>query len=194
MLTRFQNLAVAAAGALIGSAVVSAAPAQAFTLAFARQFDEGILFGSFTGTDANSNGVIEGAEFTAFSSTFLNQPPLTDVEPLPEFGTSTSWGLSDLLASSSNRYVSNSDFSFFLVNSSLKAWQSFSNPELDFGFSTIGTVVSNDPAAVINGFTFSDAIAFDRAEAVPEPMTVAGLAVAGAGMVAARRRQQRAAK
>lgn len=185
MINQFPKAWAIAASAAIGAAAVSAAPAQAFTLSFTTNFDEGTLFGFFTGTDADKNGAITGTEFTDFSSTFLN------TGDLPLFGSRTNWTLSDLLASES-RYTGPDNFSLFLVSQTLGdpdlgkfAWQSFNNPG-DPGFSAIGVAPSSE---VLAAFTFGESLQYDRSVAVPEPATMTGLALAGLGMAYVRRRR-----
>jgi hypothetical protein len=176
VLAQIRNLLTVGATAAI-AAIVIAAPAQAFNISFRFSFldadedpsNDPALLGFFVAEDANSNARLDFEEITAFAAAFT------------DLGESVSWGLADL--SPDSFYVSPDDY-FLAAISGLNSFRSNSL------FAAGGSVAAS--TEVEAGFTYFDAspLTFHPPVAVPEPATMVGLALAGAGLTAARRRKQ----
>ncbi|HIK15145.1 MAG TPA: PEP-CTERM sorting domain-containing protein [Leptolyngbyaceae cyanobacterium M33_DOE_097] len=176
MLAQFRNLLTVGFGVAIA---LSATPAQAFNITFDFSFidaDEDVsndpqLSGSFFAEDANSNGRLDYSEFTAFTSLFTAP------------GESVTWALADLSADS--YYVSPSNYLLASTNAT-GTFSSNSLPDLFSGGSAAAFTEVSTTFSYLDG----SPLKFDPAVAVPEPMTITGLALAGAGLITARRRKQ----
>jgi len=176
VLAQFRNLFTVGLSAAIA---LSAAPAQAFNITFDFSFidaDEDAsndpqLLGSFFAEDANSNGRLDYEEFTSFESLFT----------APD--ESVTWVLGDL--STDSYYVSPSNY-FLASANEVGTFSSNSLPDFFSGGSAAAFT------EVFTTFSYQDGspLKFDPAVAVPEPMTITGLALAGAGLITARRRKQ----
>ncbi len=184
MLNRFQKLIITTFSVSLGTVVFHTNSAQAFNFAFNQTFgSSGTLTGEFSGTDTNGDGQLDGNEFTAFSSLF--QGSETGFE-------NVSWGLANLAPFSF--FVSPGYYSFWVTAPTANAldgtgWRSSGS----LGDTVVGYTFSQD--GPIAGRYFSqEPLSFTPTAAIPEPTTIAGLTVAGLGMVCARRRQKRKAQ
>ncbi|WP_421657318.1 PEP-CTERM sorting domain-containing protein [Leptothermofonsia sp. ETS-13] len=181
MLNRFQKFVITTASVSLGTAVIHINSAQAFDFSFNQTFgNSGTLTGEFSGTDTNGNGQLDGNEFTIFNSLF--QGSETGFE-------NVSWGLTNLAPFSF--FVTPNYYSFWVTAPATNAldgrgWRSNSS----LGDTVVGYTFSQD--GPIAGRYFSqEPLSFTPTAAIPEPTTIAGLTVAGLGMVCARRHQKR---
>ncbi|MGA7937175.1 MAG: PEP-CTERM sorting domain-containing protein [Kovacikia sp.] len=180
MLTSFQKLAISASWIATGFAVIDAGIAQAYSFTFQQELtSNGTLSGEFSGTDINGNGQLDATEFATFTSTFQGSEP--------GFLTAT-WGLTNLAPFS--YFIGPANYTFWVTAPATnpldgRGWRS--NTEL--GDTVVGYALSqNGP---ISGRYFAqDSLAFTAAEPVPEPTTIAGIALAGAGLSYIRRRKK----
>jgi hypothetical protein len=176
------KLAIAGLGTIVTVAGLdSAAQAASFNFRQVYEvrdgFDGAVLSGEFSGTDTNANGQIDLSEFTSFSSVFTGGT-------VPGF-ESLAWGLSNLAAGS---FFANADVYNFQVFAPAagNGWQS--NGSLDF--TNVGFVVDPIGGVQAVGYYDQEGLRFrETSAAVPEPMTMAGLAVAGGGLALARRKR-----
>jgi hypothetical protein len=177
-----QALLVGAASATVASAIVNANIAQAFSFSFAQVFESsGILTGDFSGSDANGNGSLEANEFTSFASLFVGDEAAFSTVRL---------GLESLVATS--YFTAPDNFAFILTDVAAdRGFQSFAFPG-EVGETYVGFAPS---AGIVSArYATPEPLVFVEtpAEAIPEPATMAGLALAGLGMRQLRRRQQNA--
>lgn len=183
MMNSIQRFLIATVGitiATIGAPTV----AQAFNFTFAQSFDSNSfdgdisLTGSFSGHDDDDDGVLEADEFTSFQSVFTSDEPGFE---------RVTWGLKDLVEVS--RFSNPDNFAFVVANSGInRGWLSF-NLFGDIGQTVVGFAPSRES---IGGLFFAESLDFTKvdAEAIPEPTTMAGLALAGLGLSYLRRRRQ----
>lgn len=184
MLKRFYTFTSTSVSIALGIAVIQTSPAQAFDFTFSQDFGSaGTLTGEFAGTDTNGNGQLDASEFTSFTSIFQGSEPGFE---------NFSWGLSNLVSSSF--FVAPNYYSLLVTDTASsvldsRGWRS--NTLL--GETIVGFAPSQN--IVARRYFSQNALSFgNSSEAVPEPTTIAGLTVAGLGMLYARRRQKRRAK
>lgn len=180
MLAQLHKLLTVSASVAI-AAVAMATPAQAFNVTFSFSFldaDEDAsndpkILGSFFANDVNSNARLDFDEITSFAAAFAAPDELAI------------WALTDL--STESFYISPDNYLL-----------AASNAAGDFRSNSIYSLFDGGSAGasteVFTGFTYFDssALTFTPPVAVPEPITITGLALAGAGLAAARRRARRA--
>jgi hypothetical protein len=183
VLTRIYKFAIVTASAFLGATTINVSSTLAYNFSFNLDLDgSGLLSGEFAGTDTNGNGQLDGNEFTAFSSLFQGS----------ESGfENVAWGLTNL-----------APFSFFVTPNFYSFW--VTDPATDLtgtgwrSDSTLGETVVGfafTPDSIAGRYFSQDTLAFGApAEAIPEPTTIAGMAVAGLSLTIARGRQKKGQK
>jgi hypothetical protein len=164
-----------AAGAMMSALVFAADSAQAFSFFFTKEFETGgTLTGYFQGTDVNGNGQLDASEFTLFGSEFTSSEPGFE---------SVFWGEAQLAPFS--YFIAPENYVFNLTNVGAdRGWNSVAGllEETVVGFAPSSSIVAGV-------FFEQESLDFEASEAVPEPATMLGMALAGSTLILRRRKQ-----
>lgn len=183
MLTRIYRLAIATASAFLGATTINISSASAYNFSFNLDLDgSGLLTGEFAGTDTDGNGQLDGNEFTAFSSLFQGSEPGFE---------NVTWGLTNLAPFSF--FVTPNFYSFWITAPAADLTGTGWRSDSTLGETAVGFAFT--PDSIAGRYFSQDTLSFGApAEAIPEPTTMAGMALAGLSLAVARGRQKKGRK